>query len=239
MRALQASPGISGASNSGQLCLHPIERGNQMANRREFQFLYSKQPKLTLRTGLITFGGSGSVAAYSGPALGTVSKLTTGIYQIKFVDNFYAYIGAKFCMLSGTSGAAVGDGTLTANTLYQIVTVGNTPWTTIGFDSDYTPVVGAPFVASGTGASGTNTGVAKAIATAGSGIYAVEVVENQSKLLTNLNPNAPRGSSIIVQTLGPTGGTASSSTTLLPASPAAGSQMSFKVFFRDSSAPTS
>ncbi len=210
-----------------------------MANRREFQFLYSKQPKLTMRTGLVTFGGSGTIAAVSGPGLGTVSKLTTGIYQIKFVDNFYAYIGAKFCMLSGTAGAAVGDGTFTQNTLYQIGTVGNTPWTTIGFDSDYTPVVGATFVASGTGASGTNTGSAKAIATGGSGIYAVEVVENQTKMLQNLYPNAPRGSSLMIQTLGPTGGTTSSSTVLVPASPAAGSQLSFKVFFRDSSAPTS
>lgn len=189
-----------------------------------------------MRTGLITFGGSGSVGTFSGPALGTVSKLTTGIYQIKFVDNFFAFIGAQFCMLSGTAGAAVGDGTFTTNTLYQIKTVGNTPWASVGFDSDYTPAVGAPFVASGTGASGTNTGVAVPVSATGSNILTVEVAQNQTKLLQNLNPNAPRGSAIIIQTLGATGvGT----TTLVPTSPLVGSQLSFKVFFRDSSAPTS
>lgn len=187
-----------------------------------------------MRTGLVTFGASGTIASVSGPGLGTVSKLTTGIYQIKFVDNFYAFIGGYFNMHSGTAGAAVGDGTFTANTLYQIGTVGTTVWTSVGFDSDYTPVAGALFVASGTG--GTGTGSAKPIATAGSNILTVEIAIDQTKMLTNNFPNAPRGSSLIVQTLAATG---SGTTTLIPSSPAAGSQMSFKAFFRDSSAPTS
>lgn len=213
-----------------------------MSNKREYQFIRSKVPELTVRVGNITIGGSGSVASSSSGTGGvaSVTKLTTGIYQIKLVDNFPFYIGSTFTFRSGTSGAAVGDGTLVANTLYQILTVGNSNWVTNGMDSQYTAAVGVPFVASGTG-DGAATGTAKAVATAGSAIYTVEVVQDTTKLLTNNYPNMNtgtqgKGSSFIIQCLGPTGGTTSASTTLIPANPAAGSILEFEIFLRNSTA---
>ena len=205
-----------------------------MANTYEKQFLFSKYGKLTLRSGTVTFGGSDSATTVSGPGLNSVKKLTTGVYQIKFKDNFYNYVSSDFQMLSGTTGSPVGDGTFTTNTIYQITTIGTSNWSAIGYDSDYTPVVGGVFVASGTGNGGTFTGQASAITP--STINIVEVIQSPQSELTNLNASSgTKGSSIFIQTLGPTGGTTSSSTVLLAANPVAGAQLIYNIWFADTS----
>lgn len=201
-----------------------------MANAYDKQFLYSKYPKFTLRSGTISIGGSGTIASFGGPGVAAVSKLATGIYQIKLKDNFYQYVSSDFQMLAGTSGAVVGDGTFSANTLYQITTVGTTNWANVGFDSDYTPVVGAVFVASGTGNGGTFTGQAKAITP--TTIDAIEVIQSPQKQLASLNSaSGTSGASIFFQTLASTG---PGTTTLVATAPVAGSQIVFNLWFQDS-----
>lgn len=210
-----------------------------MSNKRENQFYFSKIPKLTVRYGNITFGGSGSVATSSAGTGGVaaVTKLGTGIYQIQFVDNFYAYVQSEFNFQSGTTGAAVGDGTFVASTVYQIVSVGNTDWGGLGLISGYGTAAGMVFVASGTG-DGAKTGTAKVISTAGNGIVKCAVIQSASAFLKNVNPNmntgtAGVGASIIIQTLGASG---TDTMVMAPASPTAGAILEFAVTFRDSSA---
>lgn len=210
-----------------------------MSNKREYQFLYSKVPKLTVRYGSITIGGTGSVATSSSGTggLASVTRLGTGVYQIKFQDNFYSYVKSEFNWQSGTAGANVGDGTFVASTVYQIVTVGDTDWGGLGLPSGYGTAAGMAFVASGTG-DGAKTGVAKAISTAGSGIVKVDVVQSASAYLTNTKPNmntgtAGLGSSIIIFTLGASG---TDTMVMAPANPTAGAILNFEVVFRDSSA---
>lgn len=215
-----------------------------MANKREYQFMFSKIPMLKMRQGQITFGGSGSVAASSSGTGGvaSVTKLATGIYQIKLVDNFNAYLGSKFNFQAGTAGTAVTDGNFVANTLYQIVAVGTTDWGAIGLDSQYGTAVGMPFVASGTG--GTGSGTAKVIATNGANISHVEVIQNASALLKNNYPNlntgtAGVGASIIVRCMASISGTTDgtvTTTNMVAASPASGSILEFEIYFKDSSA---
>lgn len=201
-----------------------------MANRYQNQFLYSKQPKLTMVNGIVTFGATGAVSAATGPGLYGVTRLAQGVYKIKLVDNYKTYIGSQFNMLSGITGASVAGGSFVATTLYQIITLGTTTqaqWVTAGFDADYTAAVGSVFVATAVGAG---TGTVKALTA--SNITNVEVAQVQSSLLVNLNSAQGKGSSIIVQTLGATDAT---TTTVIPLNPLTGSQMSFKIWFRDSS----
>lgn len=209
-----------------------------MSNKREYQFLYSKVPKLTVRYGSVTIGGSGSVATSSSGTggLASVTRLGTGVYQLKFQDNFYAYVKSEFNWQSGTTGANVGDGTFVASTMYQIVTVGNTDWGGLGLPAGYGTAAGMVFIASGTG-DGAKTGVAKAISTAGNNSIKVSVVAPNA-FLTNTLPNintgtAGAGSSIIIQTFGASG---TDTMVMAPADPTAGAVLNFAVTFRDSSA---
>lgn len=198
-----------------------------MANKYLRQFLYSKHPMLTLITGSVTFGAAGAVSASSGAGLKSVTKLGTGLYQIKLVDSFPSFIGYDSEMLGGVTGAAINDGSFVAGTLYQIVTVGNTNWTAVGFDSDYTPVVGALFVATGVGGAG--TGQVKAIAP--SAVQSIEIAQNPASMLKNLNQSQGKGSSLILSLYNSSGAAGAQ----VLGSPASGAQMIFKLMFKNSS----
>lgn len=176
--------------------------------------------------GTVTFGASGAVSSYTGRGISSVTKLTTGIYQIQLTDDFNYFVNGDFRMESGVSGGAVTDGSFVTNTLYQIQTLGTTNWGAVGLPSGLTPAVGMVFVATGAGGSG--GGTVKAIGV--SGINSVEIAQNVQTELYNTGTNI--GSTIVVQTLAPT---SSSVTTPIPASPANGSIMAFTLFFRNSS----
>lgn len=201
-----------------------------MANKRFFQFLFSKQPKLTMINGLVPIGATGAVGTVSGAGVQGVTRLAAGIYKIKLLDNYYGYVDSDFSMQGGITGSSVAGGAFITGTLYQIITLGTTTqaqWVTAGFDADYTAAVGSVFVATGAGAG---TGTVKAIGS--SGIVACEIAQRTGNLLNNLNSISNKGSSVIVQTLA---ATSSSVTTLIPTDPANGSVLSFKLWFKDSS----
>lgn len=204
-----------------------------MANKRLFQFLYSKQPKLTMIQGAFQIGASGTVASggISGAGVYQVTKLATGVYQIKLADNYANVLDANFCMGTGISATEVAVASLVASTTYQIAVVGNSTWSTVGVDSQYTPIVGSPFVA--TNVAGSGTGTAKAIVA--SGIDTIETVRNLNGLLTNASPNQGLGTSIIFQTLANQSSGGLAMTTMVPTNAVASSTCHFKIWFKDSS----
>jgi hypothetical protein len=204
---------------------HP--KGEKMANKRFYQFLYSKQPKLTLINGVINIGATGAVSSFTIPGAASVTRLGTGIYKVKLQDNYVASIGTEASMISGTTGSAVNAGSFVTGTLYQITTLGTTDFTAVGLDSDYVPAVGQPFVATG---AGSGTGTATAIGA--SGIIAVEVAASAQAQLVNKFPNLNRGASLIIQTFG----LPASGQTPELADPANGSAITLKIWFKDSTA---
>lgn len=205
-----------------------------MANKRLFQFLYTKQPKLTMITGGFMIGASGSVASGSvtGAGIYQLTQLGTGTYKVKLADNYVSFLDADYRMHSSVGATEVGVASLVSSSTYQIAVVGNSTWSTVGADSDYTAVVGQPFVA--TNVAGSGTGTAKLLSP--SGIVTIETLRNGSSQLTNGSPNLGKGSSFIFQTLANTVSSNSTSVSTLVATNAAGSStMTFKLWFKDSS----
>lgn len=200
-----------------------------MSNKRLYQFLYSKQPKLTLINGLITVGSTGAVSAFAAPGVQGVTRLGVGIYKIKLQDNYYAPVSLHAAAYSGISGSSVAGGSFVATTLYQVITLGTTTqaqWVTAGCDVDYTVAIGTVFVAAGIGAG---TGTVKAITP--SNITNIEFSQSLSGNLVNLNPSLGRGSSFILSCFG----LPSSGQTPLATDPASGSQIVIDMWLRDSS----
>lgn len=214
-----------------------------MANKRLFQFLYSKYPKLTMIHGVVTFGANGTIASGSTFTAGiySVTGNGNGSFQVKLSDNYYNFVGAQFLPVAGISGAApVGVASLTGSSMYQVSVVGNSTWSTVGFDSDYTPVVGAPFMANAVAGSG--TGTAKLITP--NNISTIQYVQGTGNVLTNNSPNfqnatgaVGKGSSVFFQTMAPVTTTVSSvaTTAMTVTNPTGSTQATFKIWFRDSS----
>ncbi len=213
-----------------------------MANKRLYQFLYSKQPKLTMINGIVTFGAGGTIASGSTFTAGvySVTGNGNGTFQVKLSDNYAAFVGGQFTVHSGLSASVINISSLVGSSSYQIVSVGNSTWSTVGFDSDYTPVAGAPFMANAVVGSG--TGTARLLTP--TNISTIQMLQTTTGLLTNNAPNfqntngAPgRGSSFFFQTMAPTATMVSSAAVIsqVVVNPTGSTQASFKLWFRDSS----
>lgn len=213
-----------------------------MANKRFYQFLYSKQPKLTMITGAFTVADGGAVASGSvvGAGVYSITQASTGTYQIKLVDNYYSGLSAEFQAYQPPGAASTNVSALVGSSAYQISVVGNSTWSTVGVDTDYTAVVGMPFIA--TAVAGSGTGTAKLLGP--SKINSFEVLGKESPLLQNINPNQGRGSSLLFATMRDTVATTygvgsttlSSVVTSAPANPIGSTSITFKLWYRDSSA---
>jgi hypothetical protein len=188
-------------------------------NRRQYQFLYSNIPMLSVVTGSATIGAAGAVTATTGVGISSVTNLATGLYQIQFVDAFPAYVGSNFLFDSPLTGAAVNAGSFVVGTLYKITTLGNTDWAAIGLNAGLTPAVGQVFVATGVGAG---TGTATAVGS--SGILAVEVAPGLNMLSVN---TANQGSIFIIRCLDAAGALAN---------PASGSVLEIEMYMKNSTA---
>lgn len=183
---------------------------------------------LTKLNALITFGSSGSVSSVSGAGIQGVTKTgAAGIYELKLVDTYNAIMGFSAAFFSGISGSAVCDGLFCSNVLYQITCVGNTCWSSVGFDSDFTAAVGAPFVACASGCS-SHTGQVKAVIP--SGCFSVEFAQSQSVLLNNNNASQGKGSAFYFQTLND-----NASDAAVIANPVSGSQLHLDIWLKNSS----
>jgi hypothetical protein len=215
-----------------------------MANRRLFQFLYSRQPKLTMVQGQMTFAAGGRVVgSATGQGVYQIYRNGTGNYFVQLTDNYYDLIGADFTPISGVDPVSTNVASLVGSSMYQVSVVGNSTWSTVGLDTTQygTATVGQPFVA--TAVAGSGTGTAKLIIP--SNVSTVEIVPNVDGLLTNVGPNygsntgaLGKGSGVWFRTLAPTTSMVSSAavTTMAAVAPVGSSGMMFKLWFRDSSA---
>lgn len=150
-----------------------------MANRYGYQFLYSRNPMLTFIEGNFVVGASGAVGTVKGSGVESVTKLSTGTYQIKLEDGYPRYLIGGAGIVAPLTGSPVSDGSFVATTTYVITTVGDTDWAAIGLPSDLTPAIGQSFVATGVGGAGTG----EATAVAASQVVAVQVVGNPNEMI--------------------------------------------------------
>lgn len=154
-----------------------------MANRYFTQFFYTAHKMPVMLDMNVAIGATGAVGTLKGPGIYGVTRLGTGIYQIKLQDNYNKFFKLDWNVEAPVTGSAVNDGSFSVGTVYQITTVGTTDWTAAGLPAGLTAAVGMVFKAATIGGAG--TGAAKALGT--SGIFAVEVVGNPQTML------APQG----------------------------------------------
>lgn len=197
-----------------------------MGNAYRKQFWFSRIPGITSCFGNITIGATGAVSSFSAPDVATsgITRLTTGIYTIKFNESFGGYMGFNWNVDPGVTGSAIAAGSLVTGTQYQITTLGTTTqanWVTAGLNTNYTAAVGVPFTAVGTtSGNGTATAVSK------SSVASIEVV-NPTALLRGTNPGT--GALMTIQTL-------DFANALVD--PADGSVIYFEFIFKNSSLPS-
>lgn len=187
------------------------------------QFFYTCHKMPVLLDVTIPIGASGAVGTITGAGVKSVTKLTTGIYQIKLQDNYYKLLGNFSSIVSPTTGSAIADGSFVTGTPYSITSVGTTTWGDL--PSGITAAVGATFIATGAGGAGTGT----ATAVGNSGITRIDLIDNGTELAPSSLNNT--GSYITFQTLA---ATSSSVTTLIPASPANGSVLKLALYLSNS-----
>jgi hypothetical protein len=186
-----------------------------MANKYGYQFLYSYNPMLTFVEGNFVVGASGAVGTVKGSGIDSITKLSTGTYQIKLQEGYPRYLSGTAGAVAPTTGSAVNAGSFSVGTTYVIASVGSTDFAAAGMNSSLTADVGVPFVATAVG-SGSGT----ALAVGDSGIVSVEVVGNP-------NLTVPSGI-IIIQCMSDAGAVAN---------PASGSVIGFTMMLRNSTLP--
>ena len=205
-----------------------------MANSKFTQFMYTKHGKPTIIDCDIAIGASGAVGTVTGSGIKSVTLLTTGIYQVSFLESFNKYLASCFDIWSPTSGSAVAAGSLSVGTVYSIASVGtttNAQWQTAGVPNGITPAVGVVFKCAAT-SSGTGTAIAVGV----SGLIGIEMVGNPTTTTYVSNTQAPgltlSNPYVVFQTLA---ATSSSTTTPVPTNPANGSTISATFYFSDAS----
>lgn len=155
-----------------------------------------------------------------------------GYALIKLASNYNTFIGLSSSIQEPYSGSDIkidNGATLTIGAVYTITTLGNATaaqWATVGVLTGITPAVGVSFVAIATGAGSGNTKTSRVQTSVVSAISGVEIVGNPTASLYNTNVSANGGGQLIVKFLGATN---SSTTTLIPTAPAAGSIISLRI----------
>lgn len=171
------------------------------------------------------------------PAAGNPNP-ANGIIVVKLTGNHNRYLGGFSGFVSPASGANVtlSSGTVVANAPYIITSLGTTTtaanWVTAGLPLGYTAAIGAPFIATAAAAAGTGLGNAVVQAQSNSGIASIEVIGDPNTEIAGRTVSGPTGAMFILQCLGATN---SSTTTVIPKAPAAGSVISLSFYISDSS----
>lgn len=189
----------------------------------------------------IPVGASGAVGTTTGAYISSVTKLATGLYQIKLQDNYSGYYMGSAQLQSPVTGSALAINSvaaaLTVGQPYQITVVGtntDAAWRAIGVPAGVTIAVGVSFVATATGSGAVGTGRVKLVA-AGSGIDKIELIGSP---MMSPSPAISVGGVLIIQTLQAQIGAATTQGTALQyalASPADGSVMRLRFLLSNSS----
>ncbi len=141
----------------------------------------------------VTIGASGaptlvtSSSAYSIPTsrgIKSITRLTTGIYQVQLDDNFSQLLDYAARFTAG-QGGTVNMGSLSTGTVYQILTLGTSTqaqWVAAGLPVGVTAAVGQVFKAAGAGAGNGTTKLLVANA-----VSRIELMTNPSGADTMLN----------------------------------------------------
>lgn len=200
-----------------------------MANRRFTQFFYTPHAMPVLIDGNFAVGATGAVGTVVGTGISSVTRLSAGIYMIKFQDNYTKLFGASATIQSPVSASNVAVTAIAPATVYQITVVGTTTtagWVTAGVPAGITPAVGVAFKC-----AATSTGSGQVKVLAASGISTVEITGVTN---TQLYPSgvANQGGYVILSCYGATD---ASTTTLVPTDPASGSQMYMSFYLSNSS----
>lgn len=169
-------------------------------------------------------GSSGALGSTANPGAGiaSVTRLTTGVYQLQLKDNYAAFLEANFSVHGKTGASAAASGT-TAGNMYQINTVGTTSqaaWVAAGLPTGISATAGAIFSASTAATATTGTGTIKPITA--SNLYDIEIVGNPTLMLSNQPFQAGSGGYITFQCIAPTTAAASGDPTPTVADPASG-----------------
>lgn len=192
-----------------------------MANRYFTQFFYTPHKMPVLLDCNVVIGSTGAVGTLKGPGIASVTRLGTGLYQIKLQDNYNRYYMGGWGFVSPVTGASVNDGSFVTGTQYIITAVGTTDWLAAGLPAGITPAVGCTFKAAGAGGAG--TGTAKAVGS--SGIFALEVVGDTNLMLAPAG-QANQGGIVTIKCLNASGAATD---------PAAGSVMGLTFYLSNSS----
>ena len=192
-----------------------------MANRYFTQFFYTPHKMPVLLDCNVVIGSTGAVGTTKGPGISAVTRLGTGLYQIKLQDNYNRYYMGGWGFVAPVTGSAVNDGSFVTGTQYIITTVGTTDWVAAGLPAGLTAQVGQTFKAAGAGGAG--TGAAKAVGS--SGIFAVEVIGDTNLMLNPIGA-ANQGGIVTVKCLNASGAATD---------PAAGSVMGLTFYLSNSS----
>lgn len=178
----------------------------------------------------ITIGSAGAVASTSGPGVKAVTHLGTGVYQIQLQDNYNSFLSLQATMeANAVTGSAIDPHGATVGTLYQIMSLGNTNWTTAGVPSGITPAVGQVICLKAQPAAG--TGTVKALAP--SSISSIQVAGNMNQGMMNNQPSQSlNGGYVTIVCLAPT---SSSVTTKIPTDPESGNVILVDMLLNNSS----
>lgn len=163
-----------------------------MANRNYIgKFMYTGHAMPVQIDVTWDIGATGAVTAgtIKGAYVSSVTRLNTGIYQVKLNDNYQYLYQMRAALAGPASGSTVNAGSFITNTVYQITTVGNTDWHAIGLPTGITAAVGVLFKASG---AGSGTGVAAVPVT--TGIDEIQLLGNPQLML---NPSTANKGALI------------------------------------------
>ncbi len=203
-----------------------------MANRNYLsKFSYSFRGMPVQLDCAVSFGASGApTLGSSSPGIQSISRLSAGVYQVQFSDNYNKIISMDSKFESPVSGSVIAGGSFITNTIYQIISLGSTTqaqWVAAGLPSNLTAAVGQIFKAAGAGAG---SGTAQALGV--SGITSTEIIGLPNSELVSNNPTPGNGGYMYFQCLGPT---SAGSTVQIPTDPANGSRVRLRFSLNNSS----
>lgn len=155
--------------------------------------------------GVLNLKGPGVSAVYmysTSPSAANPVPSNGGIV-VKLAQNFQRYLGGFAQVTAPLSGSDIqlDSGSLSQGESYVITSLGTTTttanWVAAGLPVGVTPAVGAAFVCTAAGATGTGLGDAQVKSMVGSQIMSIEVIGDPTQTIAGQSPSGPTGAQLI------------------------------------------